>query len=180
MTASRRRSRRRGGVGGWLAAALGLGALAVIGFSVGVLAGVAWEDPGLLASHLLGGTEEVAWGPGPPGPAGERARPAPAEAAMPRPRSPAPTAPAVAARPPEGRFAIQVGAFGESAAAERLAESLRRKGFAAYVSPGLGDRDARWRVRVGPLASREEADRTAARLKKAERLPTWVLSEDGG
>jgi cell division septation protein DedD len=35
-------------------------------------------------------------------------------------------------------------------------------------------------VRVGPFATREEADRSAARLKAEERLPTWVLDEDAG
>jgi hypothetical protein len=32
---------------------------------------------------------------------------------------------------------------------------------------------------VGPIASREEADRIAARLKSKEKLPTWVLAEEG-
>jgi hypothetical protein len=31
---------------------------------------------------------------------------------------------------------------------------------------------------VGPLATREEAESTAAQLKKVEKLPTWILSED--
>jgi cell division septation protein DedD len=34
-------------------------------------------------------------------------------------------------------------------------------------------------VRVGPFPSRAEADRVAARLKAEEKLPTWVLDEDG-
>jgi len=74
-------------------------------------------------------------------------------------------------------FAVQVGAFGDAASAEKLAATLRRKGFPAFVSPSTGDAGARWRVRVGPLATRPEADRTAARLKAEERLPTWVVEE---
>ena len=63
-------------------------------------------------------------------------------------------------------------------AAERLAASLRDKGFSVYVSPGARAGEARWRVRVGPLATREEAERAASRLKKVEKLPPWILSED--
>jgi len=32
-------------------------------------------------------------------------------------------------------------------------------------------------VRVGPLATRPEAEKTANKLKAAEKLPTWVLGE---
>jgi len=31
---------------------------------------------------------------------------------------------------------------------------------------------------VGPLNTREEAEEAAARLKKVEKLPTWILKED--
>ena len=62
----------------------------------------------------------------------------------------------------------------------KLASSLRSSGLPVYVSPSAAaEGDQRWRVRVGPLATREEADRIAARLKAKEKLPTWVLSEDG-
>jgi hypothetical protein len=135
---------------------VGLGLLTVTGFGLGLLAGAIWEEPGLVASYVFGGTEEIAWG---------RERRAMPDVA-------APPLPAV-------RLAVQVGAFADSAAAERLAESLRGKGFSVYVSPGTGAGEARWRVRVGPLTSRGEAERTAARLKKDEKLPTWVLDEDG-
>ena len=72
---------------------------------------------------------------------------------------------------------MQVGAFAEGRAAEDLAATLRGKGYQAHVSAGAGAGSARWRVRVGPLASREAADRTASRLKAEERLPTWVVDE---
>lgn len=177
----------------------GLLLLAVPGFALGLLAGVVWREPELVASHLLGGTREVALAgpeasaPGaepaatgdvsaapPAAPAtGAPAAAAPgAKAAAPAAKGTAPGAAALAAAPGgSGRLAIQVGAFDDSAAAETLAGRLRRKGFPAFVSPGTGDAAARWRVRVGPIASREEADRTAARLKAEERLPTWVVEE---
>jgi DedD protein len=78
---------------------------------------------------------------------------------------------------PTARLAVQVGAFGDAASAEKLAGTLRRKGFPAFVSPSTGDSGARWRVRVGPMTSRDDADRAAARLKTEERLPTWVIEE---
>ena len=57
-------------------------------------------------------------------------------------------------------------------------DTLRSKGFPVYVSPGTNPGDSRWRVRVGPLGTRAEAEATAERLKKNEKLPTWILSED--
>jgi DedD protein len=93
--------------------------------------------------------------------------------------APAPPTPPVAAAP-AGSVAVQVGAFSTSEAAESLATALRAKGFATYVSPGTKAGSARWRVRVGPLATREEAEVTAARLEKSEQLPTWILNEDAG
>jgi DedD protein len=191
---------------GWLVTLLGLGLLGLVGFGLGFLAGGLFEEPELVAQQLLGGSERVAWGPeralapparegvagtGPgaeppvrePAEAGEPAAPPPVALAPP-PLAPAPATPPVQ-RParlaaPFGRLAIQVGAFAESQAAEQLAERLRSKGYAVYLSPGAGEARARWRVRVGPFASREEADRSAARLKAEERVPTWILDEDAG
>ncbi|MFT5442965.1 MAG: cell division septation protein DedD [Myxococcota bacterium] len=89
--------------------------------------------------------------------------------------------PQPAAQASSGRtgFSVQVGAFAESEGANRVAEDLRGKGFPVYVTPSAGSRDGRWRVRVGPLATRTEADAAALQLKTEQRLPTWVLSEGG-
>jgi len=176
---------------------VGLLLLAVPGFAVGLLAGVVWREPGLVASHLTGGTREVAWegssGAGsdeslasaetsdvaapPPAPraAGEKSARTPDIPPVATAREPAPIA--AIGTEPTARLAVQVGAFGDAASAEKLAERLRRKGFPAFVSPSTGASGARWRVRVGPMSSRDDADRTAARLKTEERLPTWVTEE---
>ena len=185
---------------GWLFSLLGLALVAIPGFALGLFAGVLWEDPGLILGDWAGNTDEVAWGP----------QPAPADgAAAPAATAPggdgaaaADTSPDVAAAPPAappappalptadraanpapragGKLSVQVGAFGESRAAEQLADSLRSSGLPVYVSPSAAAAgDKRWRVRVGPIATREEADRIAARLKSKEKLPTWVLTEDG-
>lgn len=116
---------------------------------------------------------------------------APAYAGAAKPQAKAP--PAAAANPPRAAarptaatsasrsgFSVQVGAFAQNAAAEEIASDLRDKGYPVYVTPSAGSKDGRWRVRVGPLPTRGEADQIAGRLKSQERLPTWVLSEGGG
>ena len=183
-------ARRRGGGGARspLWTLVGLALLAIPGFFLGLFVGVAWEAPGLLLGHLFGRTELVAWSRGVDDGVEDPASKAPRDAVSKRPPpvSAAPKPSATRIRPdvispgaPAARFAVQVGAFSESRAAERLAESLRGKGFEVYLSPGAKAGEARWRVRVGPLPSRAEADRVAARLKAEEKLPTWVLDEDG-
>lgn len=142
-------------------------------FVLGAGLGLLWQDPELVGSYLLGRTEEVALGPGfdgLPDEAGEL----PAVAAPPQAEQPAPAAPR-AARP--GGSVVQVGAFGERASAERLAGALREKGYPVRVRGG--DSAGGWRVRVGPYATPREAEAAAGRLKSQERLPTWVLEEDG-
>ncbi len=187
---------------GWLATLLGGFVLVVLGFVLGVFVGAARDEPELVLRHLSSDAQEVPAPAPAPGtavpPASEPApavAPARTPASMP-PSEPAPPArpsaavssppPVGASRPPERapagtpagpRYAVQVGAFAESAQAEKLAERLRRKGLEVHVTPGTGPRDSRWRVRVGPVDSRLEADRVAERLKTTEQLPTWVLTE---
>jgi cell division septation protein DedD len=193
------------GAGGtpWLAAGIGLVVLVLGGFGVGMVAGVVWEDPGLIWAYVTGETEEVAWSDSQEAASeflaeASAARSEPERSVDPQLRreaanapaapppkappteAPAPSAPAPVAAPPAGSVAVQVGAFESSEAAERLASSLRSKGFPVYVSPGTKSGSARWRVRVGPLATRSEAEAAATRLKKSEKLPTWILNEDAG
>ena len=61
MSGQRGRAAPRRSRAGWLATLVGLSLLAIPGFGLGLLGGVAWEDPGLLVSYLAGGTEEVGW-----------------------------------------------------------------------------------------------------------------------
>jgi cell division septation protein DedD len=76
-------------------------------------------------------------------------------------------------------FAVQVGAFSERSAADQLVGSLRGDRFPAYLVEGAPGEGARFRVRVGPYATREEASGQAGRLKERRRLPTWVIREGG-
>jgi cell division protein FtsN len=183
MAGTRPKERLRGEPGR-LAVATGLGLLIAAGFAVGMVAGLVWEEPSLMFAYLSGKTEDVVWSAGEtdaPVAAVAEARPHDDRPADPqirreRERAAAETPPVAAA--PVGLVSVQVGAFKTSQAAERLATSLRDKGFPVYVSPGVKAGEARWRVRVGPLATREEAESIADRLKKEEKLPTWILSED--
>lgn len=93
----------------------------------------------------------------------------PEDAGSPRPTPPsAPTAepPALPASTPDGQFTIQIGAFREREAAERLLSRLRERGFAdpylEAIPAGI------FRVRVGRFATRDDARDVAARLEQQE------------
>jgi cell division septation protein DedD len=125
----------------------------------------------------------------PPAPAPAPARapaaqPQPPEAAKPaappptpKPVAPPKPAPAVAARP--AGFAIQVGAFAERKAADELVSSLGKDRLRAYVVEGAPSESARFRVRVGPYPTREQAGDVATKIKAKRRLPIWVIAEGG-
>lgn len=66
-----------------------------------------------------------------------------------------------------GRYVVQIGAFADAAAAREMrskAEKLGLKTYMQVVETGSGSRT---RVRIGPFASREEADKAMARAKAA-------------
>jgi DedD protein len=193
VAARRNRGREEAGPG-WVSTLGGAALLLVLGFGVGLLAGAMWEEPDLVMDHLAGRTTElplVAEISADPAEAGEPepfARPLGSREDSPvtaRPEVPA-DPPSVSMAPPAQRatppaedgFAIQVGAFGDQAAATRLARELRAVGFPVYVHKGDGRGGVRFRVRVGPVPSREAAVRLASKLKSDHQLPTWVLSHD--
>ncbi len=75
-----------------------------------------------------------------------------------------PFPPAAARLPP--RLYVQAGAFAQPENAERLRARLAEAlGMPVFVQRGADDDGRRWlRVRIGPVASVEEADRLSARL----------------
>jgi hypothetical protein len=108
-------------------------------------------------------------------PPGTRVRRAPAPAAETPPAvvaAPAPVEPERAAP-----FFIQVYSSTNGARAREIAERLRRSSFEARVldTPVAGG--TTYRVRVGPYANRDLADRTAGRLRREYRLDTWVTDQ---
>src|SRR5690606_23421606 len=91
----------------------------------------------------------------------------------PAPAKPAATAttppPAVAAPSPTPAasnvgFAVQMGAFSSEADAIALRDRLRAAGFSAIVQPVRTDKGTLSRVRVGPVATRAEAEQLRGRL----------------
>ena len=61
-------------------------------------------------------------------------------------------------------FAVQMGAFSKEADATALRDRLRASGFSAIVQPVRTDKGTLHRVRVGPVASRAEAEQLQGRL----------------
>jgi len=63
------------------------------------------------------------------------------------------------------RFALQAAAPASESAARELVERLKKGGLAPYMEKVDTTQGARFRVRLGPYASRDEADGVRARLK---------------
>jgi DedD protein len=60
---------------------------------------------------------------------------------------------------------VQLGSFASHHNADRLARSLRGRGFHISVSPARAGSRVLWRVRAGPVSDRTNAGRLAARLR---------------
>ena len=73
-------------------------------------------------------------------------------------------------------WAVQVGVFSTAEAAEKLVADLRRSGQEGYFERMPSDGKVLYRVRVGPLARREEADRARAQIKQVHKLEGLVVS----
>ena len=91
--------------------------------------------------------------------------PTPAAAAVTKPvaTAPKPVAPTAAAPAPKPAasnvgFAVQLGAFSQAADANALRDKLRAAGFSAFVQQVKTDKGTLSRVRVGPVASRADAE----------------------
>lgn len=64
-----------------------------------------------------------------------------------------------------GAWVVQVGSFGREANALVLRDRLREAGYEAFVEEGEGDDQTWWRVRVGPVSEREQAEELRAALE---------------
>jgi DedD protein len=73
-----------------------------------------------------------------------------------------------------GSWSVQLGSFASRANAENLTRQLKGQGFSVFVLPGGSGSSVRYRVRVGPLADRESAERMAARLKSLGHVSSLV------
>ncbi|MFY9509713.1 MAG: SPOR domain-containing protein, partial [Rubrivivax sp.] len=82
---------------------------------------------------------------------------------------------AAAAAAKEGRFVVQVGAYTDATALREARQKVEKLGLKTYTQVVETDAGKRTRVRVGPFATREEADGAGARLKAAG-LPVAILT----
>jgi cell division septation protein DedD len=86
-----------------------------------------------------------------------------------------PVKPTVKPAEPEG-FWVQVDSLSSKAQAESRQRGLKAAGFSSAIVPGTGPKGPVYRVRTGPYATREEAERAAAKLEtKAKVKGPWVV-----
>lgn len=96
----------------------------------------------------------------------------------PPPSAPVPATPAAenkALGEAPGRFVVQVGAFADSGVARDARAKVEKLGLKTYTQSVDTDNGKRIRVRLGPFASRDDAERAATRVKAAG-LPAAVLT----
>lgn len=74
-----------------------------------------------------------------------------------------------------GRFVVQVGAFAEASKAREVRLKVERAGVKTYTHVAETKDGQRIRVRVGPFASRAEAEKAADKIKKLD-LPAIILT----
>ena len=76
---------------------------------------------------------------------------------------------------PVARTIVQVGAYGDAARLAEARQKVEKLGLKTYTQVVESDGVKRTRVRVGPFATRAEADKAAARIKSAG-LPVAILT----
>jgi DedD protein len=80
-----------------------------------------------------------------------------------------------AAAPGPSRFVVQVGAYSDPAALRDARQRVERLGLKTYTQVIETAAGKRTRVRIGPFASRQEADAAAAKVKGAG-MPANILA----
>jgi DedD protein len=73
-----------------------------------------------------------------------------------------------------GSWSVQLGSFASRANADNLTRQIKGQGFSAFVLTGGSGTSVRYRVRVGPLADRESAERIATKLKSLGHVGSLV------
>ncbi len=75
----------------------------------------------------------------------------------------------------EGRFVVQVGAFADATKARETRLKVEKAGLKTYTNVAETKEGKRIRVRVGPFASKAEADKAADKIKGLD-LPANILT----
>jgi DedD protein len=92
--------------------------------------------------------------------------------------APAPPAVVAAASEPKAgtpRFVVQAGAYSEAGALRDARQKVEKLGLKTYTQVVEGDGGKRTRVRIGPFATRQEAEAVAAKVK-ATGLQASILA----
>ncbi|KPK39946.1 MAG: hypothetical protein AMJ69_04130 [Gammaproteobacteria bacterium SG8_47] len=101
----------------------------------------------------------------------------PSTATTPAASAPAAPAPEQAGSAPTVKaWVAQVGSFSKEANALAMRDKLRKQGYTAFVDAVTVDNARSYRVRVGPVVTREEAESLKARLDKLLATKTVVMS----
>jgi len=74
----------------------------------------------------------------------------------------------------KGTWVIQVASLGNEQTAADLQNKLRKAGFAAFIEKAEVRGKQYYRVRVGPSKSRASAERAASKLRKQQKLETFI------
>ncbi len=73
------------------------------------------------------------------------------------------------------RFVVQVGAYADDAKAREVRSKLEKAGLKTYTHVAETKEGKRTRVRLGPFATRDEADKAAARAKSMNLQATVLV-----
>ncbi len=102
--------------------------------------------------------------------------PAPAASAVPAAKPVAKPDPKAESKPAaaNGRFVVQVGAFSDAAKVREFRAKLSKAGLKTYTQVVQTPEGKRTRVRLGPFASRADAEKAVEKIKKLD-LPATIL-----
>lgn len=77
-------------------------------------------------------------------------------------------------------WAIQLGSFSKKENAERLVNRLNDRQFSAYLEALESGDQAIYRVRVGPMSSKDKAQQVREKVEQQENLKAFIVNLDKG
>ena len=77
------------------------------------------------------------------------------------------------------QYWIQIGSFSSRSRADELQKLARNLGYAGHITPHDTDGVTMHRVRIGPYASRPEADQLLGRLRSVNDMDGWIAQVRG-
>jgi cell division septation protein DedD len=76
-----------------------------------------------------------------------------------------------------GAWAVQLAAFSDQSAADKLRDRLRGQGFDGYVDSVNTSKGKLWRVRAGPFATRDSAETARSRIADRIKIKGNIVTE---